>query len=126
MLRVAIDALRGVIELDQQAWLSTPVAEIPDFGNRFHPTWEVVAMTTIVHTAADVFNLPEGAVIRTATGSIGEVSGVLDAPAWVWVDNERIIPRYVAWSGSDIRSYLDDSDWSQMLPAEVIWTPPLG
>lgn len=103
-----------------------PVIEIRGSGNRFHPTWEIVPMTTIVHTAADVFNLPEGAVIRTATGSIGEVCGVLDAPAWVWVDNERIIPRYVAWSGTDITSYLDDPDWSQMLPAEVIWTQPLG
>lgn len=84
---------------------------------------------TIIRTDVELFDLPQDTVIRIATGGIGEVREPRDedAPAWAFEDNgERMLPRYIAWAGSDVHTSPHDAPaiMSWMLPAEVIYLPP--
>lgn len=83
-----------------------------------------VKVGAVIRTDTELFGLPEGAVIRTTTGRIGEVCEPRDedAPAWAFDDGERVIPRRIDWTGTDICTYEHyHDDIAEALPAIVIY-----
>lgn len=87
-------------------------------------------MTRLIRTDVELFDLPEGAVIRTIgpAGNVGEVSEPRfnDLKPWEIDPNgeDRLIPRRVDWAGSDIPTYeYEHGEIARFLPAEVIWLP---
>jgi hypothetical protein len=85
-------------------------------------------MPTTVYTSAELFDLPEGAVIRTlATHRVGEVRKphVSTLASWEFEeDGTRILSRRIAWAGDDRDTYEHYHDEvAAYLPAEVIYEP---
>jgi len=81
---------------------------------------------SVIRTDVELFDLPEGAVIRTfGFGHVGEVTEARDEDAKAWqfdADGDRIIPRRVDWAGSDIPTYAHEvAEIERFLPAEVIY-----
>lgn len=82
---------------------------------------------SIIRTDVELFDLPQGAVIRAVNGRIGEIEGehVADLHAWDFdEDGARTLARRICWTGSDIDTYEHYHDKiATFLPAEVIWVP---